>query len=81
MVWCLLYANDGRPCRIHKRTVTHARKWMTDVVGGVTAMSFGKKEFADAIADAARSVESWWEAAVVYLTELRAMRFPGIHQD
>ena len=27
----------------YERAVTHARIWLTDIVGGATAMSFGKK--------------------------------------
>ena len=34
----------GNVRRIHERAVTHARIRITDIVGGVIAMSFGKKE-------------------------------------
>ena len=43
LVWSFVYANDARLRRIHKRAVTHARKWIIYIVGGATAMSFGKQ--------------------------------------
>ena len=55
---------------------------------GVTR-SFGNEaglSLSDGIADAARSVDSWWETApcerrFVYPTTLRDMRFPNLQQD
>ena len=44
LVWSFLYAHArARLRRRRERVVTHARIRITDIVGGATAMSFGKK--------------------------------------